>query len=107
MRDGQVRVLLPSTGKYWEFRPPATLGGDVTDDGRFVMLWCRRQIPEGMQPLLRLFPHAGDGEYVAIYERPGKLRAVLRRVNFNSWWISPDGHAIAVSDFSQVRLYRW
>lgn len=106
-KDGRVRVLEPATGTHWDFRALPTRGGDVTDDGRFAMLWCERQVPQALRPLIELFPSAGDPDFVAIYERPGKLRAVMRRMDFNSWWISPDGHHIIVSDGEKMRLFKW
>lgn len=107
MKNRQVRVLAPATGDTWAFQAPSTMGGDVTDNGRFVMLWCRREVPEPLRPLLDLMPDGREEEYVAIFERPGRFRAVLRKRDFNSWWISPDGHAIAAGDGTHVRLFRW
>lgn len=108
-RGQRLRVVSPVTGDAWTMTVPYELeNGDVTDDGRFVALRCVRELPDQFTRLLGQFNALPEGEMVAIFERPGRLRAVCQMSSDSTWWISPDGHAL-VRDYpdGSVKLFRW
>ena len=113
----RTRIYAPATGDAWEFTMPTnTESCDVTDDGRFVMLYRYGRPNSPIHNLLRSLPSLqsrlpiAPNSSIDIYERPGKLRATYR---FNNWdWqrycLSPDGHAVAVYTLDgKCVLYRW
>lgn len=113
LKDNQVRAYSPTTGDSWQFHPRGftNRGGDITDDGRFVMLWCEREFPAFIQPLLdSLDIEFGlRQEYLVFFERPGRMRALCRQPRrWSSWWISPDGHTVVAQEITEdISLYRW
>lgn len=110
LKKGVVRAFHPASGQGWQFRVRNCLGGDITDDGRYIMAWCHRDTPPAFEWLALHFGwDTLRSEYIAIYERPGRLRASMLRGDWMSWWISPDGHAVAtMNEYDmEVTLYRW
>ena len=113
LKDNQVRAFSPITGDNWQLHPQgfSNRGGDITDDGRFVMLWCEREYPAALEALLYRLPiDIGQPEYLVFFERPGRMRALCRRQEaWSSWWISPDGHTMVTQEdgTGNISLYRW
>ena len=123
----QSRVLSPVTGDSWGYTVRGgNQGGDATADGRYALAYCRAQIPPDVQRLLVTFPGLTDWlgrsslDYLALYERPGRLRAVMRldmahllpgtEVDSYCWYPSPDGRAVVLAaDGSKgaCLLFRW
>ncbi len=119
----QLRVFAPGSGDAWEFAgPDKKLIGDATMDGRHAFVGYTPHLPAALGQLDGLLPSAGNwlrsklsGEYLLLYERPGRLRAQLSISaddvdTINSLWPSPDGHACVVmleSSPNECRLYRW
>jgi hypothetical protein len=111
LRQGDMlKAFCPATGDGWTFRSANGSEGDVTDDGRFVMITRQVLLPGALREIVGLIGF-GTMEYktAVIIERPGRVRAVLRIPDdVSSWWISPDGHRVAMMrNASKVVLYRW
>jgi hypothetical protein len=127
------RVYAPSTGKNWSYRVgDGNRGGDATMDGRCALAYFTPSFPPQAIRLIELlrqipgvgraFPDPSGTTYIALYERPGKLRAQLR-INQEAWWPehgfdatswwfpSPDGRAFVVNMESgsgcRCVLFRW
>lgn len=103
------RVVEVKTGRYWEVTVPReNLGGDVTEDGEhYLALFANA--PGGVSGALqrRMNPDARE-HFIALYERPGRLRAWMQldRLRPSSWWPSPDGRAVVFTTDDQCLLYR-
>ncbi len=92
------RVYSPVTGDTWSFRvPDINLGGDATSDGRFALAWASVKLPDSLADLVQRLSLLGPlstplaREYLALYERPGTLRAMLH-INHKAWW--PEAHSV-------------
>jgi len=122
------RVYSPVTGDAWTYAVSGVnKGGDATSDGRFALAYCTAHIPPHLMNLLLGMPMLSDMfkrlslDYLALYERPGRLRAVLRldllnrvphltRIDDYWWFPSPDGHTIAMTvtgNTSECLVFRW
>ncbi len=107
LNKGMVHIAIPGTHDAWDMHESRAIEGDVTDDGRFAMMKCQSHIPTALSFLENII---GDNqEFIAVYERPGRLRATHRLGSICSWWISPDGHRIITMnrDNFDLTLYRW
>ncbi len=129
----QGRVYAPSTGDQWTLTTPGPCqGGDATMDGRWALAHFSpgqdaavSRLVEALQqiPGLENFPNPANADFLGLYERPGKLRALLK-VDIdnwvsdldlsveNYWWFpSPDGHGYVINIFDGTRgacvLFRW
>ena len=115
-------VFSPVTGERWSFRVPGmNKGGDATNDGRYALAWYSADVSGGSLFSLRDIPLLGalvrylprPNDYLALYERPGRLCAVLR-MNIQRWWgsssppfewwwyPSPDGRTVALAIAGQT-----
>ena len=122
------RVYSPLTGDTWSFFVHGeNKGGDAIADGRYALAYCTTRIPPDLLKLLQAVPGMEETftrmslDYLALYERPGRLRAVLRldRINLRPsllriddyWWYpSPDGRTIAMTitgNASECLVFRW
>lgn len=126
-QNAEARVYSPVTGKSWSFSVPgAQQGGDASMDGQYALAWYKPRISPNLRLLFMQAPALMHNSYLAtlfsrnvlaLYERPGRLRAELRvehpLADLEDWWWypSPDGHAI-VFNFSgpagsRWQLFRW
>lgn len=130
-RGAQARVYSPVSGDNWTFNVPGRQqGGDATENGRFALAWYhrgtgRRPTPyaDGIPWMSNPFSNYRSRETLALYERPGKLRAILP-LRIHTWWHdpssppeawwwypSPDGHSIVINiagnNGSKCLLFRW
>jgi len=126
------RVYAPSTGEQWSYYAGEdNRGGDATMDGRYALSYFTPDFaPQAARLLQWLSRIPGVGEalpdpytgHAGLYERPGRLRALLR-IDLERWWPghdvgsywwfpSPDGRAIAINLESygggaRCLLFRW
>lgn len=132
--DGaRSRVYAPTTGDEWSYAiKNGNLGGDVTMDGRYALAYFKPTPPRaitrvsallrGVPDLGRAIPNTDNLVYIALYERPGTLRALMRvdpakwHPGFTedtiSWWFpSPDGHGYVINmhdgNTGECILFRW
>lgn len=114
-----TRVFSPIDGDAWQFTVHGrVLGGDATDDGGCALvdyLRARTNLPGPLDAVVRRFPFFQrfvpdpTWECLALYQRPGKLRAILPLIHKNArpywndrgtllpldgWFPAPDGHSI-------------
>jgi len=125
-RQNLAQVYSPLTGEQWGFQVKGThFGGDTAGDGRYALAWYKSHAPRVLeqippvQHLLAQWPQ----DTLALYERPGRLRAAMR-LNVRQWWgernsapaewwwwPSPDGHAVVINmadmTKSKCMLFRW
>lgn len=92
LQDGQVRVFSPLTDDHWQF-PMSTMSSacQPADNGRYVLGCCPNKSASGLANFsrkIRLLPGLKSSadrlylktqnvEFLGVYERPGRLRAVL------------------------------
>ncbi|OPZ88015.1 MAG: hypothetical protein BWY76_00172 [bacterium ADurb.Bin429] len=126
------RVYAPSTGEQWSYYAGEdNRGGDATMDGRYALSYFTPDFsPQAARLLQWLIQIPGVGDalpdpytgHAGLYERPGRLRALLR-IDLERWWPShdvgsywwfpsPDGRAIVVNLESydggaRCLLFRW
>ena len=124
----ESRVYAPLTGEAWTFIvDDFNKGGSASADGRFALTRCQTRIPPTWLRTLQKLPAPGTTlqrtslDYLALYERPGRLRAVLRldlvnrlpellRFDNYEWCPSPDGHTLAMTlseGASECLVFRW
>ncbi len=121
-----VRVYSPVTGQSWAFAAPGELlGGDATSDGQYALAWYRKRLGNNLRRMLARVPQIApffSHDVLALYQRPGHLRAELP-IDIHAWWNqatapenwweypSPDGHAVAFniagSPGCTCLLFRW
>lgn len=91
-RGEQSRVFSPKTGMSWSFTVKGeNYGGDATPDGRFALAYFRpgeaawaKQVRK--VPWLNEHVSTDNGQVIALYERPGRLRAVVPKKEIDRWW---------------------
>ena len=125
-RNTHARVFSPVTGDSWTFTVPEQQNvGDATMNGRYALVYYHRSPPKQLRMLFNALPVLAPlykQEMLALYERPGRLRAELS-LDIKTWWAkrsepwewwwypSPDGHAIAFNiadrSTSKCLLFRW
>jgi len=136
-RGNRWRAYAPLTGDAWSFIPEGVChGGLVADDGQFVscIVWPKSQqqfynkLTARFSKLSSLLENRYDRNFLAIYQRPGKLCA-MQRLNLENWWtlsgktddnfwynVAPDGRKMIVLMYNttpqgkqqfQATVLRW
>ena len=123
LQGKRALIFSPVTRARWSFATPGRVwGGDATATGHYALAWFTPDAPDALQPWHNvMLPFNPNSSVLALYEKPGHLRAMLR-VEIEKWWPqplppeewwypSPDGHSIAFNiasgNVSQCLLFRW
>lgn len=121
-RKHRSRVFNPATGEGWTLTvPDFNNGGDATDSGRYALACYEPPLPRAVMSVARALQWLGlpglslrlerlteDRMRLALYERPGRVRARMRLpAGADVWYPSPDGRAVVVNTGGECLLYRW
>jgi len=112
LKDNRLRAVELATGKRWEVKVEE-LGYRyrITEDCRHILARLSRKPYRLLNPVKTYLPRwsVEDREFLALYEHPGNIRALLRvDPSISSWWPSPDGRSVAIlTNDSRCLLYRW
>jgi len=113
LKDNRLRAVELATGKHWEMKV-GELGyrSHITEDGKHILIHLSKKPYRLLSPVKRYLPRwaVEDREFLALYEHPGNVRAMMRIDPHivNSWWPSSDGRSVAIlTNDERCLLYRW